>query len=191
MNDNISSKKIITVPNILSSFRIVLAFVFMWVYSNAQSVIDYYIADGIIVVSGITDCLDGKIARKFNQISELGKILDPISDKITQGILVLCLIEKYSLMLPLFILFIIKECYMGIAGMIVLKKCGWNEGAKWYGKINTVVLYVVMIILLLFPSMPVNIVNILIAVCGFTMLFALAMYIHLYINIIKEVNCNK
>ena len=81
-----SSRKILTIPNLLSAFRLVLAGVFAAVYLHAKTRQDYHIAVGILMLSGITDCADGKIARHFHMISELGKILDPIADKLTQAV---------------------------------------------------------------------------------------------------------
>ena len=68
----------------------------------------------ILVLSGITDFLDGKIARKFNMISELGKILDPVADKVTQGVLLICFLYKYKTVRYVFILFLLKEIYMSV-----------------------------------------------------------------------------
>ena len=91
----LDKKTIFTIPNILSSFRVILAFVFLTIFyqSDLDNKERYSIA--IILISALTDFLDGKIARKFNMVSELGKILDPIVDKITQGVLIPCLMKKY------------------------------------------------------------------------------------------------
>ena len=91
-----SSRKILTIPNLLSAFRLVLAGVFAAVYLHAKTRQDYHIAVGILVLSGVTDCADGKIARHFHMISELGKILDPIADKLTQAVVAFCLAEHYA-----------------------------------------------------------------------------------------------
>ena len=104
----LDKKTIFTIPNILSSFRVILAFVFLTIFyqSDLDNKERYSIA--IILISALTDFLDGKIARKFNMVSELGKILDPIADKITQGVLILCLMKKYPLLRWLFLLFAVK-----------------------------------------------------------------------------------
>lgn len=180
------SKKIFTIPNILSFFRFVLAFVFAYVYLNASTTKEYYIAALIIVISGLTDVVDGKIARHFHMISELGKILDPVADKFTQGIVALCLIKRFPWMLALFILFILKESYMAIRGIMVLKVTGQNSGALWFGKLNTVALYAVLFLLLAIPNMPVTVSRILIILCMCVMLFAFFMYAKTYHQLIKE-----
>lgn len=179
-------KQIFSIPNILSYIRFVLAFLFAYVYLNANDTKDYYLAAIIIAVSGLTDCMDGFIARKFNMITEIGKVVDPIADKTTQGVLALCLMEKYKLMVPLLILFVIKESYMGIVGLKVIRHSGQNCGAMWYGKISTIVMYAVMLVLLVFPNINAIIGNILIIVCISFMILSFVMYILRYSKILKE-----
>lgn len=179
-------KQIFSIPNILSYLRFVLAFLFAYVYLNANDSKDYYIAAIIIVISGLTDCMDGFIARKFNMITEIGKVVDPIADKTTQGVLALCLMEKYKLMIPLLLLFVVKESYMGIMGLKVIRHSGENHGAMWYGKISTIVMYGVMLTLLMFPSIKLIFANILIIVCIGFMILSFVMYILRYSKILKE-----
>ena len=119
-----SSRKILTIPNLLSAFRLVLAGVFAAVYLHAKTRQDYHIAVGILVLSGITDCADGKIARHFHMISELGKILDPVADKLTQAVVAFCLAEHYAPMKLLFAVLVGKELLQGIFGAYAVKKAG-------------------------------------------------------------------
>lgn len=63
---------------------------------------------------------DGKVARKFNMITELGKFIDPLADKLTQGALVICFAIRYPLMRAVLVLFIVKEGFMGIMGLLLL-----------------------------------------------------------------------
>lgn len=179
-------KQIFSIPNILSYIRFILAFLFAYVYLNANETKDYYIAAIIIAISGLTDCMDGFIARKFNMITEIGKIVDPIADKVTQGMLALCLMSRYNMMIPLLVLFFVKESYMGIAGLKVIRQSGENHGAMWYGKISTVVLYAVMLILLIFPDINIVLADVLIAVCIFFMALSFVMYIMRYNKILRE-----
>lgn len=168
------------IPNLFGYFRIILAVVFAMIYLNADSPTDYYLAAGIIALSGFTDFIDGQIARRFHMITDFGKILDPVADKITQGTIAFCLTTKFPWMIALVILFLIKESYLGIAGLKILKKIDSNEGAKWYGKISTVTLYVITFVLILFPEMPDLPANILIFICMAVMLNAFILYIRLY-----------
>ncbi len=172
----LDKKHIFTIPNILSAFRIILAFVFLIIFYQSGFSGKKNLLTCIILLSAITDFLDGKIARKFNMVSELGKILDPVADKVTQGILILCLMKEYPLLKWLFALFAVKEAFMGIVGAKALKKTAHNDGAMWYGKVCTAIFYLVMFILLLIPDIPVNIANILIFVCSFFMALSFILY---------------
>ena len=113
-------------------------------------------------------------------VSELGKILDPIADKITQGVLILCLMKEYSLLKWLFLLFAVKEAFMGIVGVKVLKKTQENKGAMWYGKVCTAFFYLVMLILLFIHDLPMNIANTLILACSFFMALSFILYAKRY-----------
>ena len=84
-------KQLLSIPNLMGYFRILLIPVIVWRYVTAETVTDYYIAAVIIGISGITDFLDGFVARRFHMITKVGKALDPIADKLTQGAVVLSL----------------------------------------------------------------------------------------------------
>lgn len=158
-------------------FRILLIPVFSWIYVHADGVSDYYTAAVLVGISGLTDMFDGKVARKFNMITELGKFIDPLADKLTQGALVLCFAVRYPLMRAVLALFILKEGFMGIMGLLLLPRGKKLDGAMWFGKVCTAVLYVLLFILLLFPGISLTAANLLIFVCGAVMLFSLIMYI--------------
>ena len=73
-------KDIFSIPNILSFVRILLIPIFVWLYVTAGTSGEYYLAAAVVVASGITDFLDGQIARRCNMITEFGKFLDPLAD---------------------------------------------------------------------------------------------------------------
>lgn len=152
-------QEIFTIPNLLSLFRLVLIPVYMVVYLNAQEPWQYYIAGGILAVSCVTDAVDGKIARHFNMISTVGKILDPLADKITQFTLTLCLSLKYPALQPVLLLFVVKELFQLIAGVINFRKGKMLPGALMAGKVCTTVLFVSLIVLVLFPGMPRGVIH--------------------------------
>ena len=149
-------KEILTIPNLLSLFRLVLIPVYVVIYVNAQDNADYYLAAGILAVSCLTDLIDGKIARHFNMISHLGKILDPLADKATQFSLIICLAVKYPVLWNLVILFVIKESFQLIAGGINLKKGKMLKGALLSGKICTTVLFISLILMVMLPGLGEN-----------------------------------
>ena len=89
-------KDLFTIPNWLSLFRLMLIPVYVVIYLNAAEPVDYAVAAAILAISCLTDAIDGKIARKYNMISTIGKFLDPLADKLTQFTLIVCLAVKYS-----------------------------------------------------------------------------------------------
>lgn len=143
--NNISKyeNKIITIPNILSFFRISLIPVIVWLYGISHN---YIWAGYILILSGITDIVDGYIARHFHMASNLGKILDPIADKLTQGVMLLCLLLRFPLMVAPFILLIAKEIFMSVSGILVIQRTGHVCGADWHGKVATCLLYIMMML---------------------------------------------
>ena len=114
-----NKRDVLTVPNLLSLVRLLLIPVIIWLYVGEKN---NNAAINVIIISGVTDIIDGFIARRFNVVSDLGKMLDPFADKLTQGAIIICLISKYSLMIPFVILFAVKEVLMGVMGLVVLKK---------------------------------------------------------------------
>ena len=183
----INTSDYFTIPNILCYIRIILIPVFMFVYLNATTTKDYYIAAFIILFSGITDFCDGYIARKFNQVTDLGKFLDPLADKLTQGAIILTLMFKIKWMNYLVGLFIVKELFMAVNGAILLTKKGRKlDGAKWFGKVSTAVLYASMFILIIFPSLNPIKTNLTIGITAFFMLLSFLLYIPVFIKMYKD-----
>lgn len=179
-------KQIFSIPNLLGYFRILLIPVIFWRYVTAQTMGDYYVAAMIIGISGITDFLDGYIARKFDMVTDLGKALDPIADKLTQAAIVLALCSHFPWMYVLAGVFVIKEGYMLIMGMISMKQGKMLGSARWYGKVCTATLYLVMFILILLPEIPMIIANVLIFICIFLLLYSFVNYIFVYHKLMKK-----
>ena len=101
-------KDVFTIPNMLSLFRLSLIPVYVSIYLNARTDRDYLLAGSILAVSCLTDLVDGYIARKFNQISNLGKLLDPFADKLTQLTLVICLSIRYPVLKSVLFMFLLN-----------------------------------------------------------------------------------
>lgn len=123
---------------------------------NAELISDYRKAAGILVLSGLTDALDGLIARKTGQITDLGKALDPLADKLTQIAVVGAMSVKKPYVLPLLILFIVKEFYLLVNNLVLMRKNKRMDGAMWFGKLATIIFYLCMFILVVFPYIPRN-----------------------------------
>lgn len=167
-------KEILTIPNLLSLFRLVLIPVYVVIYLNATEPAHYYIAGGILAVSCITDLIDGKIARHFNMISTIGKILDPLADKATQFTLILCLVIDHPILWAIIGLFVIKESFQLIAGLLMLRKGKMLSGALFSGKLCTTILFLSLIILVLIPELSNKAVIIITVIDSIFMLIAFA-----------------
>ncbi len=152
-------KEIFSIPNLLSFFRLALIPVYAYIYLNATQTYQYVLAGTIMAVSCLTDMIDGKIARHFNMITTVGKILDPIADKMTQFTLTLCLSLEYPVLMPVLALFVVKEAFQLIAGVFFLRKGRMLPGALMTGKVCTTVLFISLIALVLFPEMNPAVVN--------------------------------
>lgn len=169
-------KEIFTIPNLLSMFRLLLIPVYISIYLKANTSADYYLAAAILAVSCMTDLIDGKIARHYNMISTLGKILDPLADKLTQFSLIVCLTVKYPVLKHLTSLFVIKESFQLIAGCLNLRKGKMLKGALMSGKICTTILFLSLIILVMIPDISPNFVTTITIIDAIFMLIALSDY---------------
>lgn len=173
-------KEILTIPNLLSLFRLLLIPVYVMIYLRATAPIHYYVAGGILAVSCLTDLIDGKIARHFNMVSTVGKILDPLADKATQFTLILCLAVRYPVLWLIVGLFVLKESFQIIAGLMTLSKGKMLTGALFTGKLCTVVLFVSLILLVLMPELSNKAVFVIVAIDGACMITSFADYIWTY-----------
>ena len=151
--------EIFTIPNMLSLFRLVLIPVYVVIYLNAATAMEYMLAGSILAASCLTDVVDGQIARHFNMISTVGKVLDPMADKVTQLALTICLSIRYPVLLYVLILFLAKEIFQVIAALINLRRGKMLPGALMVGKLCTTVLFVSLILLVLFPGISPAVVN--------------------------------
>ena len=127
----------LTIPNALSVVRMLIIPFFAWSFLQDR----LPLAVGLLVLSGLTDCVDGFIARKLNQVTELGKMLDPLADKLTQGVVALCLAMRFPVIGPVLLVFIVKELVMLCCAIGLLKKKKRPCAAQWYGKVATVMFY--------------------------------------------------
>lgn len=186
MKNRIDKKEIFSIPNLMGYFRILLIPLFSWMYCTADSTGDYYAAAVVVGVSGLTDMFDGKIARRFHMITELGKFIDPLADKLTQAALLICLAIRYPLMRAVLGLFVIKEGFMAVMGALLLPRGKKLDGAMWFGKVCTAVLYAVLFLLLLLPGIGTTAANVLIGICGAFLLFSFLMYIPVFRRMWKE-----
>lgn len=177
-----NTKELFSVPNFLSTVRLILIPFFIYEYVTADRAEDYYLAAVIVVLSGLTDLLDGFIARNFNQTTDLGKVLDPIADKLTQAAIAACLLLRYKYMWVLFTLFAVKELFMGINSLILLKRGKKLNGAMWFGKLSTAVFYVAMFFLVAFPGIDPVLAGGLMIITGIFLSLSFFMYIPVFMK---------
>ena len=180
-------RELFSIPNLLSFFRLVLIPVYAYIYLNATQTYQYFIAGSIMAVSCLTDMIDGKIARHFNMITTLGKILDPVADKVTQFTLTLCLSLKYPVLLPVLSLFVVKEGFQLIAGLFFWRKGRMLPGALMAGKVCTTVLFISLIALVLFPNMNPAAVNLIALVDSVFLFISFINYILAYYGRNKKI----
>lgn len=181
-----SKKDIFTIPNILTYVRILLVPVFVIVYMNSHSLKGHIWSVIIVVISAITDVVDGIIARKFNLITDLGKIIDPIADKAMQFAMLFCVVYKYHWVGLLIVIYAVKEIVSFIFSTYLFTKGKHIAGAMWCGKICTVILYGVMIALIAIPKIDPHVVTILIGFSAAFMLLAFVVYMGAYIVLYQE-----
>lgn len=188
-----------TIPNVLSLMRIALVPVFAALYLMSEEhpeLLGWSIA--ALVLSGITDLFDGIIARKFNQITEIGKVLDPIADKLTQVTVILCLAIRLPRLWPLVILCTVKELLQAIGAAVMLFRSTVKvQAAKWYGKVSTFVFYISMGLFVAFPlpgeqalffdwHMPEPLFITLVILVAACMAFAFYQYASLFLRVMQE-----
>lgn len=161
------------IPNLLSYFRILLIPVFVW-----QMFMDHgWNAALVLGLSGLTDLLDGFLARRFNWVSDLGKVLDPVADKMTQVVVCIVLAMKMQAYWFFFAILLLKEVVMLAIGGYLVKNKIKIEGAKWFGKVVTSLFYISMIAIVFIPSMPEWLVTALLTLTTLCALTAAFLYI--------------
>lgn len=141
------------IPNILSLFRLalvpVLAIVFFQPDPNAR-----FWAAGTYALAFVTDIADGFIARKYNQITRLGRILDPLADKMMTLTVILCITAAGIIPLWAVLVFVAKEAALGIGALTMFNKVGDVIPSNLIGKLSTGVFFLVCAALVLFPEIP-------------------------------------
>lgn len=184
-NWSFNASYLVTVPNLLTYLRFLLVVPFIFFFLNKN-----YIAAGLCIgFSGLSDCLDGFFARKLNQVTSLGKILDPIADKVTLVSVAVCMVIYMPSLLPIMLVMIGKEFLMLLGGLILLIMKITPPPARWYGKVATVIFYL-SVCTIIFLKAAFNITNDMLITVTFIvtaafMVFALVMYAALIVKQIK------
>lgn len=180
-------REIWTIPNLLSLFRLVLIPVYMTLYLRAETSEEYAASALVLAVSCLTDMIDGKIARRFNMVTNLGKVLDPFADKLTQLVMMICLSLRHKMLKYVLVIFLIKEFFQLFAMIGAMRHGKALNGALMSGKLSTTVLFISLIILVLLPDLSARYVNILSAVCLMFLLYAFGDYVLAYFGKNKKI----
>ncbi len=167
----------------MSFFRLLLIPVFVYFYHFRR---EYGLAILVLAISFLTDLTDGFVARRLNQVSDLGKALDPVADKLVQAALMICLVLDYPVLLAPLIVFIIKECINGLLQMAVIRRSGEVHGAKLHGKITTWLMDGLVLIHVIWHAIPFGLSLALSLLCIAAMIWSLALYIREYISLLRS-----
>ncbi len=173
------------IPNILSASRIgLIPFFVFQVYED-----NWMTAAIILLISGLTDFLDGFLARTFNWTSSVGKVLDPVSDKLTQVTVCVMLAFKMPAYWIFFAVLLFKEFIMLLLGGWLLQKKVHIKSSRWFGKVVTGLFYLTMIILLFF-SVPAWAVYSMLALLSVVAICGGSLYIPQFLQYCKEAQKN-
>lgn len=184
-------KENLNIPNIISLMRIVIIIPFTIFILSEK----YVEAAVMLLISGLSDAIDGSIARYFNKITQLGAMLDPIADKLTLVAVMFCIGIKFPIIMPLLIILVGKEVLMLIAGAILIKKHKKTPHSKWYGKLGTVFFYTSVCIIVSLKAIF-NIENeililTLMTITAALMLFAIIKYFIIFLELVKTEETEK
>ena len=185
----IFSRGNLTIPNLMSAVRILLIPFVAYFYLTGNT----SLAVMLVVISGLSDLFDGLIARKFNQVTELGKMLDPLADKLTQGVIAICLAFKLPEIRAVLFIFVVKELTMLCGAFVLIKKKKKPCAAQWYGKVATTLFYVTVIVILMlqhfkpFTQGTDRIITFgLLIITAVFMLYALVRYVLVFLAILRS-----
>lgn len=187
--NNIRKNQNWTIPNLLSVLRILAIAPFAYFFLHEQLLW----AVVMLAFSGLSDLFDGMIARKFNQITELGKMLDPLADKLTQGTIAVCMAVKHPMLIPILAIFVLKELGMLIGGCILLKKKKRPCAAKWYGKVATFLFYISAVVIVmmqgvfhLYTTTATVIAYVLLGITAAFMIYAMVRYFQIFLELLHS-----
>lgn len=181
--ENRYENRIVTLPNALTLFRVLLIPVFVWLYGSLKN---HVWSAAVLCLSALTDLVDGWMARHFRMESNLGRILDPVADKLTQAAMCLMLLSRYPTMLALLIFFGVKEALLAALGYCYMRRTGIVNSARWYGKASSIVQYGVMLGIILSPEISDYTAHVLIALCFATHAISLVLYGAFYLRSVRN-----
>ena len=169
--------KLKNIPNILSIIRICLVGVFVFVFFNNYPH-NLMWALVVFLTAGLTDVIDGFLARKFNWITNVGKILDPIADKLMQCTVLICMLTKQLIPAWLVFPFILKEFLMLLGGLLVIKKRRVIVVSNIFGKMTVVFFYAAVVFCIAARDFLDNNPIILYMICSLVLIAAISAFVN-------------
>lgn len=173
------------VPNILSAFRLLLVPLFPILYFSGLQNGEFY-AGGVFLLAGMTDILDGLIARRFGCVTPLGRVLDPLADKLMQISAMTTLTIDSCLPIWFFVIFTIKELAMLLGGFRLYRKNFDVIPSNFFGKLTAVLFYCAIILTLFAKNLNPDVIDLLLAVLLALAIFAMGIYYTGYKSTIKK-----
>ncbi len=173
-----SRNRIWTIPNLLSMFRILLIPLMVALYWKGRTIAALI----VFGVSAASDIADGQIARRFDMVTDLGKMLDPLADKLTQGAALVCVAKYHPQMFFLLGFMAMKELVQAVIGAYSVRRTGQVFSAKWFGKLCTVITTASLMAMFVFPQLPEAAVNGLLILCAVMMLLSLGLYANYFLK---------
>lgn len=171
-------------PNYLSLFRLCLVPVFVLVYFSGVRYANIY-ASLVFAVAAFSDFLDGHIARKYNLTTTLGKILDPLGDKLMTFAVLICITIDKVIPLWSLLIFFTKELLMALGGLVLYRRMADMPPSNYFGKCSTVVFFAVCVILMIFTGIPKTWATVFISIAIAVMIVAFISYLFKFIAIIR------
>lgn len=182
----VKPKDFLLIPNFITYIRFLMIPPLVIFFINEN----YIGAVICLAISALSDVFDGFVARKIGQISQLGRMLDPIADKLTLIAVAVCLLIRIPALIPLLALLVIKDTLMLIGGVVIVSKKIPLPASKWYGKAATVMFYlstgIIVFLKVVFAIENPTLNLILFIATTLAMLFALANYLKMYVDIMRK-----
>jgi len=169
------------IPNAISLLRIALVPLFTALYLKGYCAA----AMAVLLLSGLSDILDGAIARRMNMVTDLGKVLDPVADKLIQTAMMLCALKVSRAVWWLLAAHLLRESVLSVLGLYVIRSTGRVNSARWYGKLCTALIYAVMIAVLAFPALPQRVVQASVLLCAAAVGACMLLYAGSYIDCLR------
>ena len=182
MRGRARKEDLFTLPNILCYIRMLMVPLFVYLYLNDN----YLLSALVVILAALTDIADGYIARHFHLVTDWGKFIDPVADKLMQFAMLFVIILNQPLFLILIIEYALKEIILLAIGLLIYHK-GYNlNGSNWAGKACTVVFDTTMLIFICFTDLPQSVVIFLICLVSLFLLIAFCSYLRAYIRLYQS-----